>query len=63
MTGTQFAKLLDGFNEAKGALNAISPEWLSSLNDAEFEYVGRTISEYFDALHSLGNRLALQRNA
>ena len=50
MTDTQFAKLRDGLSEAKAALGKITLEWLSTLNDAEFEYVATTTLEFLDAM-------------
>jgi hypothetical protein len=60
---TQFAKLLEGLDDTKAALGKITLEWLNTLNDAEFEYVATTTLEFFDAMESLANHLALQRKA
>jgi hypothetical protein len=58
MTNTQFAELLDGLKECRAVLGTITPAWLSSLNDAEFEYVVTSVAEFFETVQSMADYLA-----
>jgi len=56
-TPQQFRRLLDGFDQAKSALEKITPAFLAGLSDEDFAYVVKTTANYFNSLRSACNYL------
>jgi hypothetical protein len=61
MTSLTSDQLFERLHQAKGALTTLTPAYLSTLNDDEFEYVVSTVTEFFNSVQSLANHLAVLR--